>query len=317
VTRAPVPAAMARAGQTALLWRLGLLLLLVVADLAPLSLRAGLLFAWGAAALAALVFALAAPTPAAEPASLAATSPSASPNETALSAAVSPAPALPAALKGGLASPLLLVLVGLIVYGGIAGPILWTGNLILAGTLAAPLVALSLAVLLPGHDTAVSARSWALAAGAGLWAVLGTVAILGLAGRAVGGISALVPLLVALGAWSAVRRAVRLQGLGGRWPDALGIGVGFAAIVVITSPGGSSQNLPAGVSQIFPGGVSQILLGFVAGLLLAEEADRLVPVPSETARLGTVRAELVSVHQQLVFAAPLILLALTFFPPAR
>ncbi len=136
---------------------------------------------------------------------------------------------------------------------------------------------------------------------AGLWAALGTVAIMDLAGRPVGGIPALMPLLLALGAWSAVRRAVRLQGLGGRWPDALGVGVGFTAIVMTTTPGG----------------ISQILLGFVVGLLLAEEADRLVPGASGATRFGTVRSELVSLHQQLVFAAPLVLLALTFFPPAR
>jgi hypothetical protein len=190
-----------------------------------------------------------------------------------------------------------LVLVGLIVYGGVAGPILWTGNLVLAGSLAAPLVALGLVVLLPGHDTAAAARSWGVAVGAALWAVLGTVAAMQLAAQSVGSIPALVPLVLALAAWSAVRRAVRLQGMGGRWPEALGTGVGLTAIVMTTTVG-----------------VAQLLLGFVVGLLLAQEADRLIP-PSRPGLLAMVGAELVSVQQQLVFAAPLVLLALILLPP--
>ena len=108
------------------------------------------------------------------------------------------------------------------------------------------------------------------------------------------------PLALALGAWSAVRRAVRMQGMGGRWPEALGTGVGLTAIVMTT-----------------PVGVAQLLLGFVAGVLLAQEADRLVPPVSRPGVLPMIGAELVSLHQQLVFAAPLVLLALTLLPPRR
>ena len=162
---------------------------------------------------------------------------------------------------------------------------------------AAPLVAVSLAVLLPGPDPAASTRSWAVAVGAALWAVLGIVAVGELAARNVGSIPALVPLVLALGAWSAVRRAVRMQGMGGRWPEALGTGVGLTAIVMTTTIG-----------------VAQLLLGFVVGLVLAQEAERLLP-PPRSGRLALIGAELVAVQQQLVFAAPLVLLALTVLPP--
>jgi hypothetical protein len=190
-----------------------------------------------------------------------------------------------------------LALVGLLVYGGVAGPILLARNIVLAGSLAAPLVAVSLAVLLPGHDTAAAARSWALAVGAALWAALGTVAIAELAMLHVGSIPALVPLVLALAAWSAVRRAVRMQGMGGRWPEALGTGVGLTAIVMTTTVG-----------------IAQLLLGFVVGVLLAQEADRFLPPAPRSGVLALISAELVSVQHQLVFAAPLVLLALAVFP---
>jgi hypothetical protein len=106
-----------------------------------------------------------------------------------------------------------------------------------------------------------------------------------------------VPLVLALAAWSTVRRAVRMQGMGGRWPEALGTGVGLTAIVMTTTIG-----------------VAQLLLGFVVGLLLAQEADRLLP-PARPGHLATVQAELIAVQQQLVFAAPLVLLALILLPP--
>jgi hypothetical protein len=289
VTPAPAPAAPARAGQTALLWRLGLLALLVVAVLVPPPVQVGVWLAWGAAALAALLAALRdspaspAPLPMAE-ARAAPPDPPASPR------------AVPAARAGLVALPW-LALVGLLVYGGVAGPILLARNIVLAGSLAAPLVAVSLAVLLPGHDTAAAARSWALAVGAALWAALGTVAIAELAMLHVGSIPALVPLVLALAAWSAVRRAVRMQGMGGRWPEALGTGVGLTAIVMTTTLG-----------------VAQLLLGFVVGVLLAQEADRFLPPAPRPGVLALIGAELVSVQHQLVFAAPLVLLALAVFP---
>jgi hypothetical protein len=289
VTPPPAPAATARAGQTALLWRLGLLALLVVAVLVPPPVQVGVWLAWGAAALAALLAALRdspaspAPLPMAE-ARAAPPDPPASPL------------AVPAARAGLVALPW-LVLVGLLVYGGVAGPILLARNIVLAGSLAAPLVAVSLAVLLPGHDTAAAARSWALAVGAALWAALGTVAIAELAGVHVGSIPALVPLVLALAAWSAVRRAVRMQGMGGRWPEALGTGVGLTAIVMTTTLG-----------------VAQLLLGFVVGVLLAQEADRFLPPAPRSGVLALISAELVSVQHQLVFAASLVLLALAVFP---
>jgi hypothetical protein len=289
VTPAPAPAAPARAGQTALLWRLGLLALLVIAVLVPPPIQVGVWLAWGAAALAALLAALRdspaspAPLPMAE-ARAAPPDPPASPL------------AVPAARAGLVALPW-LVLVGLLVYGGVAGPILLARNIVLAGSLAAPLVAVSLAVLLPGHDTAAAARSWALAVGAALWAALGTVAIAELAGVQVGSIPALVPLVLALAAWSAVRRAVRMQGMGGRWPEALGTGVGLTAIVMTTTLG-----------------VAQLLLGFVVGVLLAQEADRFLPPAPRSGVLALISAELVSVQHQLVFAASLVLLALAVFP---
>ena len=290
MTPAPAPVAGARAGQTALLWRLGLLLVLVIAVLLPGAARAGLWLAWGAAALAMLLAALAGlPSP---PAPLSGGTPGVAPVDTA--AAPVGRPTTP---SGPIAFPLLM-LAGLIVYGGLAGPILLLGDWRLAGSLAAPLVAVSLAVLLPGQDTAAATRGWALAVSAALWATLGTVAVAELAARPVGGIPALVPLALALGAWSAVRRAVRMQGMGGRWPEALGTGVGLTAIVMTT-----------------PVGVAQLLLGFVAGVLLAQEADRLVPPVSRPGVLPMIGAELVSLHQQLVFAAPLVLLALTLLPP--
>ncbi len=292
MTPPPAPAAGARAGQTALLWRLGLLALLVIAVLVPGPIQVGVWFAWGAAALLALLALLAVP-PSAAPAPRPAAEPpgGAPPDPTATLA-------LPA-LRGGLLALPLLALAGLIVYGGVAGPILLTGNLVVAGSLAAPLVAGSLVVLLPGHDTAAAARSWALAVGAALWAVLGTVAVAALALHNVGSIPALVPLVLALAAWSAVRRAVRMQGMGGRWPEALGTGVGLTAIVMTTTVG-----------------IAQLLLGFVVGVLLAQEADRLIPPAARPGVLALIGVELVSVHQQLVFAAPLVLLALTVLPPA-
>jgi hypothetical protein len=289
VTPPPAPAATARAGQTALLWRLGLLALLVVAVLVPPPVQVGVWLAWGAAALAALLAALRdspaspAPLPMAE-ARAAPPDPPASPL------------AVPAARAGLVALPW-LALVGLLVYGGVAGPILLARNIVLAGSLAAPLVAVSLAVLLPGHDTAAAARSWALAVGAVLWAALGTVAIAELAMLHVGSIPALVPLVLALAAWSAVRRAVRMQGMGGRWPEALGTGVGLTAIVMTTTLG-----------------VAQLLLGFVVGVLLAQEADRFLPPAPRSGVLALISAELVSVQHQLVFAASLVLLALAVFP---
>jgi hypothetical protein len=290
VTPARAPAGV-RAGQTALLWRLGLLLFLALAVLSPVAVRAGVWVVWGAAALVALLSVLAAPGDLpAPPAPLPERERGVAPNEPDVS------PASPA-VAGVLVPFPWLALAGLIVYGGVAGPILWTGNLVLAGSLAAPLVALSLAVLLPGQDTAASTRSWAAAVGAALWAVLGTVAAIELAARDVGNIPALVPLVLALGAWSTVRRAVRLQGMGGRWPEALGTGVGLTAIVMTATVG-----------------VAQLLLGFVVGLLIAQEADRLIPAP-RPGLLAMIGAELVSVQQQLVFAAPLVLLALTLLPP--
>jgi hypothetical protein len=290
VTPAPAPAAGARAGQTALLWRLGLLLVLVIAVLLPGAARAGLWLAWGAAALAALLAALAGlPL---SPAPLSGGNPGVAPVDTAA------APVARSASRGRSIAFPLLMLAGLIVYGGLAGPILLVGDWRLAGSLAAPLVAVSLAVLLPGQDTAAATRGWALGVSVALWATLGTVAVAELAARPVGGIPALVPLALALGAWSAVRRAVRMQGMGGRWPEALGTGVGLTAIVMTT-----------------PVGVAQLLLGFVAGVLLAQEADRLVPPVRRPGVLPMIGAELVSLHQQLVFAAPLVLLALTLLPP--
>jgi hypothetical protein len=268
VTPAPVPAAGARAGQTALLWRLGLLLVLVIAVLLPGPARAGLWLAWGGAALVALLAILAPPSP--PPASRrAGGEPGDSPSDPA-SAPV----ALPATRGGALPLPLLM-LVGLIVYAGLAGPILLAGDWRLAGSLAAPLMAGSLAVLLPGQDTVAATRGWAQAVGAGLWAVLGTVGVAELAARPVGGIPALVPLLLALGAWSAVRRAVRMQGMGGRWPEALGTGVGLTAIVMTTTVG-----------------VAQLLLGFVAGLHLAHEHHRLIHHAPHPHLLSEVGAEL-------------------------
>jgi hypothetical protein len=289
VTPAPAPAAPARAGQTALLWRLGLLALLVIAVLVPPPIQVGVWLAWGAAALAALLAALS-DSPASPPPLPPADARAAPPDPPA-------APlALPAARAGLVALPW-LALVGLLVYGGVAGPILLARNIVLAGSLAAPLVAVSLAVLLPGHDTAAAARSWALAVGAALWAALGTVAIAELAMLHVGSIPALVPLVLALAAWSAVRRAVRMQGMGGRWPEALGTGVGLTAIVMTTTLG-----------------VAQLLLGFVVGVLLAQEADRFPPPAPRSGVLALISAELVSVQHQLVFAAPLVLLALAVFP---
>jgi hypothetical protein len=289
VTPPPAPAATARAGQTALLWRLGLLALLVIAVLVPPPIQVGVWLAWGAAALAALLAALS-DSPASPPPLPPADARAAPPDPPA-------APlALPAARAGLVALPW-LALVGLLVYGGVAGPILLARNIVLAGSLAAPLVAVSLAVLLPGHDTAAAARSWALAVGAALWAALGTVAIAELAMLHVGSIPALVPLVLALAAWSAVRRAVRMQGMGGRWPEALGTGVGLTAIVMTTTLG-----------------VAQLLLGFVVGVLLAQEADRFLPPAPRSGVLALISAELVSVQHQLVFAAPLVLLALAVFP---
>jgi hypothetical protein len=289
VTPPPAPAATARAGQTALLWRLGLLALLVVAVLVPPPIQVGVWLAWGAAALAALLAALS-DSPASPPPLPPADARAAPPDPPA-------APlALPAARAGLVALPW-LALVGLLVYGGVAGPILLARNIVLAGSLAAPLVAVSLAVLLPGHDTAAAARSWALAVGAALWAALGTVAIAELAMLHVGSIPALVPLVLALAAWSAVRRAVRMQGMGGRWPEALGTGVGLTAIVMTTTLG-----------------VAQLLLGFVVGVLLAQEADRFLPPAPRSGVLALISAELVSVQHQLVFAASLVLLALAVFP---
>jgi hypothetical protein len=289
VTPAPAPAAPARAGQTALLWRLGLLALLVIAVLVPPPIQVGVWLAWGAAALAALLAALS-DSPASPPPLPPADARAAPPDPPA-------APlALPAARAGLVALPW-LALVGLLVYGGVAGPILLARNIVLAGSLTAPLVAVSLAVLLPGHDTAAAARSWALAVGAALWAALGTVAIAELAMLHVGSIPALVPLVLALAAWSAVRRAVRMQGMGGRWPEALGTGVGLTAIVMTTTLG-----------------VAQLLLGFVVGVLLAQEADRFLPPAPRPGVLALIGAELVSVQHQLVFAAPLVLLALAVFP---
>jgi hypothetical protein len=289
VTPPPAPAATARAGQTALLWRLGLLALLVIAVLVPPPVQVGVWLAWGAAALAALLAALS-DSPASPPPLPPADARAAPPDPPASPLAV------PAARAGLVALPW-LVLVGLLVYGGVAGPILLARNIVLAGSLAAPLVAVSLAVLLPGHDTAAAARSWALAVGAALWAALGTVAIAELAGVHVGSIPALVPLVLALAAWSAVRRAVRMQGMGGRWPEALGTGVGLTAIVMTTTLG-----------------VAQLLLGFVVGVLLAQEADRFLPPAPRPGVLALIGAELVSVQHQLVFAAPLVLLALAVFP---
>ena len=289
MTPPPAPAATARAGQTALLWRLGLLALLVVAVLVPPSIQVGVWLAWGAAALVTLLAALSdsSASPAPVPPADARAAP---PDPTA------PPLAVPAGRDGLVALPW-LALVGLLVYGGVAGPILLARNIVLAGSLAAPLVAVSLAVLLPGHDTAAAARSWALAVGAALWAALGTVAIAELAVLRVGSIPALVPLVLALAAWSAVRRAVRMQGMGGRWPEALGTGVGLTAIVMTTTLG-----------------VAQLLLGFVVGVLLAQEADRFLPSAPRPGVLALIGAELVSVQHQLVFAAPLVLLALAVFP---
>lgn len=311
MTPAPVPAVSARASRTALLWRLGLLLLLVLAVLTPAPFRAGGWFVWGAAAGAALLAALAgsaffAPAdPGGSPAPPAPRPPGGArggaPVDPGVSSSAQASAASPVAGsvgQGGLVALPLLCLVGGIVYGGVAGPLLWGGNLALAGSLAAPLVAVSLAVLLPGHDPAAAARSWGVAVGVALWAALGTVATAELAARPLDSISALVPLLLALGAWSAVRRAVRMQGMGGRWPEALGTGVGLTALVMTTSVG-----------------VAQLLLGFVVGLVLAQEADRLIPVAALPGAFATIRAELIAVQQQLVFAAPLVLLALTLLPP--
>jgi hypothetical protein len=268
-----------------------LLALLVIAVLVPGPIQVGVWFAWGAAALLALLTVLTGLAASSTPLPPTTAPGGAPPDPTATLA-------LPA-LRGGLLALPLLALAGLIVYGGVAGPILLTGNLVVAGSLAAPLVALSLAVLLPAHDTAAAARSWALAVGAALWAVLGTVAVAALALHNVGSIPALVPLVLALAAWSAVRRAVRMQGMGGRWPEALGTGVGLTAIVMTTTVG-----------------IAQLLLGFVVGVLLAQEADRLIPPTARPGVLALIGAELVSVQQQLVFAAPLVLLALTVLPPA-
>jgi hypothetical protein len=88
-----------------------------------------------------------------------------------------------------------------------------------------------------------------------------------------------------------------MQGMGGRWPEALGTGVGLTAIVMTTTLG-----------------VAQLLLGFVVGVLLAQEADRFPPPAPRSGVLALISAELVSVQHQLVFAAPLVLLALAVFP---
>src|SRR5206468_6272750 len=121
---------------------------------------------------------------------------------------------------------------------------------------------------------------------------IGTVALSTLAPWREGQVPPLVVLALALAAWSAARRALAVQGLHGHWPDAIGLGLGLAAIAVTAG-----------------GPVPALALGFVAGLLLALAAARILPerdlaeVDAQVGPYPTLVDELVAVHQALVFTA--------------
>jgi hypothetical protein len=260
---APAPATI-RAGQTALLWRLGLLLIPVGAALLPWPWNAGLLVVWGGAALVALLYRL---------------------TTVPVNAAALWVPPAP------LFRP--LTLLGVALYGALALAVLGTGSLLLASNLLPPLVGLSLAVLLPGHDTALATRTWALAvAGAG-WALTGTLAMVALADGRGSGVPPLLILVLALAGWSAGRRALLIQGLRVRLADGLALILGLTAIVITSS-----------------GNLLPLVVGFIVGTLIALGAARLLPTTDTPTTGALIAHELVSVYHQLVFITPLTWLAL-------
>ncbi len=152
------------------------------------------------------------------------------------------------------------------------------------GVALAPIAVILLAGLLPYQDTAAAAANWGIGLVAVLWAAIGLLGVAGLLTIPMPLGSAAVPVLGALIAYNAGRRAGQRQGQSDR--VATGIGVTLAV---------------AGAIALGPVGLANLAL--VAGLLLGILAAAAAPAPP-VGRSGATTA-LLAAHGQLVFVAPL------------
>ncbi|HUS17141.1 MAG TPA: hypothetical protein VM536_19255 [Chloroflexia bacterium] len=154
-----------------------------------------------------------------------------------------------------------------------------------AGALLAPVSVVLLATLLPRRDLAPAAAAWG---GTLAWVLCLTVAaasLIALAGLPAPIGSAAVPLLAALLAYTAGRRAARAQGFSDR--VAVGMGVTLGVFGVVTLSGGSDA------------------VATVAGLAFGVVGASLAPAPP--APTTAIWAAPAAVLRELVFVAPMSL----------
>ena len=160
------------------------------------------------------------------------------------------------------------------------------GRADLAGVALAPLAVLLLAMLLPRAETAPAAADWGLALVGLAWAATGVFGLVGLLAFPGPFGSAAVPVLGAVLAAAAGRRAARMQGFSERVAAGVGATLAVAGVLAL---GGSGQT-------------AVLVLGTVLGLVLATLAPAppaAAPLPHQAWTAAT------AVHQQLVFVAPL------------
>ena len=157
-------------------------------------------------------------------------------------------------------------------------------NIAWAGAALAPLSVLLLAMLLPRHNTALAGANWGYALVLMLWGAVGVFGLLALLTIPTPLGPAVVPVLGALIAYNAGRRAGQRQGLSERVATGIGLTLAVAGAVALG---------PTGAANL------ALVLGLVLGLL----AVQLAPAPP-VARETAVTALLVA-HGQIVFVAPL------------
>ncbi len=153
-----------------------------------------------------------------------------------------------------------------------------------AGVLLAPVVVILLAGLLPLQETKLAAADWGMGIAAVLWTAVGVLGIQGLLTIPTPLGPAVVPVLGALIAYNAGRRAGQRQGLSER--VATGIGLTLAV---------------AGAIALGPTGAANLAL--VGGLALGLLAVQVAPAPP-VGRTGGSNA-LLAAHGQIAFVAPL------------
>ncbi len=152
------------------------------------------------------------------------------------------------------------------------------------GAAIAPLAVLLLAFLLPRRDTAPAAADWGRMLALVLWVAFGVFGLMGLLTIPTPLGPAVVPVLGALIAYNAGRRAGQRQGLSER--VATGIGLTLAV---------------AGAIALGPTGPANLAL--VGGLALGLLAVQVAPAPP-VGRTGGSNA-LLAAHGQIAFVAPL------------